>query len=567
MTQIRRISSKGFKDILSYGTNDSPFILENSEEITGNFHNLQLRKVVFEHPVSFREVVYHSIVQFEDCEFESVEFVACHFSKSFSMTNCKSNGKVTFINCSFDTLVVEKGEYQDITFRGTIKESTIGENKVSFLNAKINDLIFRTKEVVLSVDFKGCIIEDLMFFETKVGGSLNFTDAAEVKMITTESCEFGSRIDFNKSKSKTIYLSRSSFAESLVFSEDCNCEYLTLSEINSRRLISINYQKNNIGSIDINDLSAEGTFNILSDFKGEPKAEIGTLQLSLTGKFYGFLSVENISLSPNFSVINFGTIHLNNIRTKIFSIDNFHNYGKLTVSNLFPDEDYNCLLIYDSNIQATEFINVNFKEFDEVVIAKSNVSGLILSNSFLPNRIQTETIAPQLGYKIVSINRITDESYKRENYRQLRIAMENQGSRREALRYKSLEMHYLRKDVAFGWDKLLLYLNYLSNNHGLSWSRGVLFTVLSSLGFFLMYQTTIPSPSFWWTGDFSLQENKEAFKNGAIDFLRYLSSFPTLRFSDDGDGFWTNVVVILSRIFAGYGIYQTIVAFRKYGAK
>lgn len=292
-----------------------------------------------------------------------------------------------------------------------------------------------------------------------------------------------------------------------------------------------------------------------------------TISLSLLGTFHGFMSISNIPVLLTVQVINFGTIHFDNFRPKILTFQDFHNYGKLVLSNLHLHKDYNCLIIYDSNIRSTEFINADFREFDEVVIAKSNVSDLLLSNSLLPSKVDTETKNKILGYKIQSINRITDNIYKRENYRQLKNAMESQGNRKEALHYKSLEMDYLRKELPFSWDKILLLLNFISNKHGLSWTRGILFTILSSLTFFLFYESTLEKPHFFWTTQTSWFGTKDAFLLGVKFFFKYLSSFPSLRFEQDGDNASSNIIILLARIFIGYGIYQTITAFRKFGKK
>ncbi|MBD0404255.1 hypothetical protein [Flammeovirga sp. EKP202] len=246
---------------------------------------------------------------------------------------------------------------------------------------------------------------------------------------------------------------------------------------------------------------------------------------------------------------------------------NFQNHGYLTISNIILNQKYNLLLISDSNINSTEFINVDLKRFSEVVIAKSNVSNILLSNSTFPIAIQTETRSPKLGFTIAKHENINKSIYYRETYRQLKIALEKQGNKNLALQFKAKEMYYLRKELNFGTDKILLYLNFISNNHGISWIRGVAFTLIISFLFFCIYNSTLSPQYFYWGFDFSFEETKEGFLIGLNHFTNFITSFPKLRLDDNSNTWQTNITVLLSRIFIGYGIYQTIISFRKYGGK
>jgi hypothetical protein len=224
------------------------------------------------------------------------------------------------------------------------------------------------------------------------------------------------------------------------------------------------------------------------------------------------------------------------------------------------------LIIFDSNVDKTEFVNVDFRKFYEVVIARSEVSNMILSNSVLPPDIRIGTSDPKLGYEIAADEKISDDTYHRENYRQLKLAMEKQGNRSASLVYKAREMHYLRREMAPGWDKLLLYLNYISNNHGLSWSRGVLFTLLSSALMYLLFVLSMPLSSLGLAG--SAMNHAENPSLGLEGFAEFLASFPLFkRQSDIAQGWLPFIVIMLSRIVVGYGIYQTVAAFRKFAGR
>jgi uncharacterized protein YjbI with pentapeptide repeats len=568
MESTRRCTLKAFVSLLDYGGNDSPLIVEEEGEISNNksFQSIRLTNVTFEQKINFKDIQFNEHLHFTNCIFDELEFVDVVFLKSVTFESCICKKTINFTNCSHDTFKIINGEYEKLIFRGAIKESRVGQNIILFEKGTFNKVEFKTREVASSINFIGANVQDLDIIKTRFLGSLNFDDDSTVKRFIIESCDFLQRADFAKSTFEWIYIRKVNFNEQVVFHKEFRCGMLDLSNTFSVRSISVTCENENIGSLHIGDCKFDGTLSLDGNLDKNAN-DNSKVSLNLSGTFHGIVYVKNISIGLHLSLINFGTLHFDNIKTKIITFQDFHNYGKLTVSNIIKDEYYNCLIIYDSNIHLTEFINVNFREFNEVVIAKSNVSSIILSNSFLPRNIQTETKMPVLGYKIKSINTITDNSYKRENYRQLKIAMESQSNRSESLQYKAQEMHYLRKDLRFGWEKILLYLNFISNNHGLSWIRGIFFTFTCALFFFFMYEYSIGSPHFYWTYETTKAEIKNGFNSGTRDFLRYLATFPSLRFENDGSTSSTSFIILLSRIFIGYGIYQTITAFRKFGGK
>lgn len=122
-----------------------------------------------------------------------------------------------------------------------------------------------------------------------------------------------------------------------------------------------------------------------------------------------------------------------------------------------------------------------------------------------------------------------------------------------------MEILWKKKNIA----ELLVYVfNWLSNKHGESWLRGFLFTIAVSLIGFYFYNNALTTPKY-------------EFVWGSTDFLGDWAQFilPThkIDFIDTKDQiFLTNSAAfrdILSRILIGYGIYQLISAFRKYGKK
>ena len=112
-------------------------------------------------------------------------------------------------------------------------------------------------------------------------------------------------------------------------------------------------------------------------------------------------------------------------------------------------------------------------------------------------------------------------------------------------------------------DRIILFLNRWSNNYQTSWLRGVYFTIIVSLFFYglliLLSSNYINSTSL---------NNNPLFQCFSKYYFTFL--WPTHRASQFLEELKSNVLSIwfyifyfLGRIFIGYGIYQTIQAFRK----
>lgn len=133
-----------------------------------------------------------------------------------------------------------------------------------------------------------------------------------------------------------------------------------------------------------------------------------------------------------------------------------------------------------------------------------------------------------------------------------------------ALNYRKYEMlaytNELKNIKGQYSEKLVLWLNRLSNNHGLSWTRGIVFTIISWLVFFTLYE--------WSANRLFISFN--SFLSEAISFLWLTQGLEVLTDNlKEGSFFLKSVAMILTfilgKIAIAYGIYQTISAFRKHG--
>lgn len=163
---------------------------------------------------------------------------------------------------------------------------------------------------------------------------------------------------------------------------------------------------------------------------------------------------------------------------------------------------------------------------------------------------------------------------KKETYRLLKQYFEKNGDDLEYIKYLKLEkspiIDILKYEVRISNSKLALNsinkifeilsirLNEISNNHRDSYVRGILFTLVVGFIFFTLTVITLPNykfellPTNWFMDDFG--KYFFAFMNPTHNNNLFEKLSPT-----GYTFFWQT----LGRIFIGYGIYQTVQAFRK----
>lgn len=176
--------------------------------------------------------------------------------------------------------------------------------------------------------------------------------------------------------------------------------------------------------------------------------------------------------------------------------------------------------------------------------------------------------------KSVSFDAIIPHKNKRETFRILKKELMNQGNSIDSLKFASLEKMAFQTQLKANlfsdkikWykilqDQFILWMGKCSNRHGESWFRGVVFTL--TVGFLFFYLSLISTKSY----SFCLCFDWSDFKESMIYYTKFL--LPTHN-SDYMEGlkpeFSFYIWDFIGRIFVSFGIYQTVVSFRKYHTK
>ncbi|MCG3165583.1 MAG: hypothetical protein POELPBGB_01351 [Bacteroidia bacterium] len=530
------------------------------------------RNCHFEKDSLFGNCTFEDDVLFDTCTFsEEIVFKNSEFKKGLHFESCTFQKELVFNDCTIHSILCEKSSGNEIYFSGYVKNNAIKNREIIFDEVIFEKIKFEHVELFKPIKFLSVEFKEVWFHHCHAEAPVTFGEGKKEiyfksKKIDIESSKFFHRIDFLKGFIvEFARFHKVDFNEQVVWRDSFYTESIELIEVHAKYDVSLSF-RNNTTHLYFQNCWFDTSFTVYNINPALNSIE-DRVTVDFHGIIYGNYIISDLpTLSINISCINFANILFNNVSTKLIHINRFYNYNKLFFNSIKLDPTYNVLTIIDSNINNTEFENIDFTKFHEVVVTKSDVSSLVLSNSLFPKTIQIESKNPQLGYGIEKDERINRNRYFRESYRQLKMAMEKSGNRYYGLYYKSQEMYYQRKELEFGWDKILLTLNYLTNNNGISWGRGIVFTLFCALCSFFALNSLANDPYFYWGCSYSFSETFEAFKIGFKQYINYLSSYPRLTIGDETSSNWKiNGVILLSRILVSIGIFQTIFAFRKYG--
>jgi len=236
-------------------------------------------------------------------------------------------------------------------------------------------------------------------------------------------------------------------------------------------------------------------------------------------------------------------------------------------------------------------------ELSKISFTSANISSLEIFNSDLSkvHFVSGQSIIENIRWQSVEwpekleyyIDPKLNVSFCRETLRNLKLNAHTQQDTINYIKFHSLELQAYEIQIKTKkWcngDRILLWLNKISNKHGLSWGRGLLFTIGCWICFYLLfliiariegiYALLLGQPVEW---TYSLDIGNGISYLWSLNFLSTLSSWiEKIAFSSV---WWVAVLKVIQlllgvliyltgKIAIGYGIYQTIVAFRKYGKK
>ena len=269
------------------------------------------------------------------------------------------------------------------------------------------------------------------------------------------------------------------------------------------------------------------------------------LALSLSGYSTCELLIENC---------NIDSWYIRNFSAQVGA--NFYN-----IKPFRKETEETKLEIHKSNLDKVWFDNVAFDDYYTISLYRNKFGQTTLTACDFPSKYKDFD-------KIQTIENIhypdrKDKNYfktRYETFLQLKKQLEASGNFYEAQKFQAISHEALKKieNLPY-WDRVILKINGLSNNHGLSIKEPFIGTIVLSILFYVLY--------LWSLG--------RIFNANEIDWnlFGYYFSFIDITHRTDFlvnkselNGF-SLTIDFLNKIIVGFLIYQFIAAFRKYGKK
>lgn len=283
------------------------------------------------------------------------------------------------------------------------------------------------------------------------------------------------------------------------------------------------------GSADVNTSISDGDFNSLS-LSGKPQAKIDIYNVQVNSWYiYDFVPAQEISF------YNISSFSLTNSNTKIG--------------------------IHQSILDNAWFDNIDFNNFERISLYRSKLSKATFTSCTFPNTYTTfERFMPIENVHYPDRKSANHHKDLYEIFLQLKKSVEGTGNYYESQKIQTMAHEALRRvnDIP-RWDRFILGINRLSNDHGQSIKRPFLIFLGLSIVFYILY--------LWSLGRMF---NCNGFDADLIGYyFAFIDVTHRTDFLVDKNEFNVGSLFLdyFSKILHGFFIYQFIAAFRKYGKK
>lgn len=269
------------------------------------------------------------------------------------------------------------------------------------------------------------------------------------------------------------------------------------------------------------------------------------------------VKIKSLTLSGNFN----GKTSIENAIIDNWYISEFKSELGANFYNIYPslEKGDKNLSIHKSNFDNVWFDNVDFDKFSKISFYRSIFSNTKFSSCTFPSSFST--FSKFMPIENIHYPERKSESYQKDQYEmllQLKKAFESTGNYFESQKIQSIAHQALEKieNIPIG-DKIILFINNISNKHTTSIYRPFWLLILFSVIFYICYLWSL----------------NRIFINTEIDpnLIGYYFSFLDLTHRIDFLVSKENLngmaifIDYLSKIITGFFTYQFIASFRRYG--
>lgn len=414
---------------------------------------------------------------------------------------------------------------------------------------ELTEFIFTNPIYLVIQDTKNCSIN---FSGSVFQNTINITVRGEgLVIINLSHCEFNSGLEIESNNTKTEVIANYSKADGTIQLGNSSFSKLLFNQFQFRTLSNDN--RFNLESANIsNELSFNKSYLGSASF-------IETI-FSCKAKFDGVKFDESTFYNATFK----DDLYFNGAELGKHIFFNGSTFDKKIIlvqcNNLSDD----CTGDFSGCIFSDE-VYFNFSRFNSISFKNCSFNNIA---SFKDSDFKEVEFERCFFSKGADFSNTKYPKGDRESFRLIRSELLKVNNKFESLYYHSKELSFYQQNLSyktqFG-EKSMLWLNRISTNHGLIWTRGVLFTLGVAILFYSFYLLALPIKPFKF-GWVSWKSYISATDTTVEYFLRFLNITHDFDFMKQYSPNSINYLLdFMSKIFIGYGIYQTIQAFRKYG--
>ncbi|PNW25343.1 hypothetical protein [Formosa algae] len=200
-----------------------------------------------------------------------------------------------------------------------------------------------------------------------------------------------------------------------------------------------------------------------------------------------------------------GKISIENTKTNNFYIRDFSSLSETLLYNISPYTIESKIEIHKSNMDNTWFDNIDFKSYETLSFYRSRFAkSTFTSCNFPKDSLSFEKFMTLENIHYPDKKPLNYYKDQYETFLQLRKSLEGTGNYFEAQKLGAISKDSLRKISDLPkTDKFILCLNSISNNHGLSIIRPLIWLFSFSITFYILYLLSIgrifKTTEFDWT--------------------------------------------------------------------
>lgn len=214
------------------------------------------------------------------------------------------------------------------------------------------------------------------------------------------------------------------------------------------------------------------------------------------------------------------------------------------------------------NLDKFWFDNVLFNDYKKISFYRNRFSNTSFTSCEFPSNF--DDFSKFITVKNIHYPDSRDDNYEKlryETFLQIKKSLENSGNFFESLKFQSItnESLFKIKSIPF-WDKVILGINSISNDHGISIKKPFILLLFFSITFYIFYLYFLDR-IFIFNSEFDW--NLIGYYFSFLD-ITHRSDFLVEKEDLNGMSLFLDY---LNKVIVGFFIYQFIASFRKYGKK